>query len=136
MPEFLEKKLRQEYGNNARAIYGTMNDIGAMHGNKETAKGREMERKHEDKMAKAPFASTEIEHHDDGSHTVKHRPHVKRSAKSPAFMESGEPKSYSAGSGSELMSKLKEHLKLTGESPKDEAEEEGAGGEGDGGEMD
>ena len=46
MPEFLEKKLRAEYGDNPTAIYGTMNKLGAMHGNKETAKGREMERKH------------------------------------------------------------------------------------------
>ena len=46
MPAFLEKKLRAEYGNNPHAIYGTMNAIGAMHGNKETAKGRAMERKH------------------------------------------------------------------------------------------
>jgi len=47
MPKFLEKKLRAEYGNNPAAIYGTMNKIGAMHGNKETAKGRAMEAKHE-----------------------------------------------------------------------------------------
>jgi hypothetical protein len=47
MPEFLEKKLKAEYGNNPSAVYGTMNKIGAMHGNKETAKGREMEAKHE-----------------------------------------------------------------------------------------
>jgi hypothetical protein len=46
MPKFLEDKLRAEYGNNPSAIYGTMNKIGAMHGNKETAKGRAMERKH------------------------------------------------------------------------------------------
>ena len=46
MPEFLEKKLKAEYGNNPRAIYGTMNKLGAMKGNKETAKGRAMERKH------------------------------------------------------------------------------------------
>lgn len=46
MPKFLEDKLRKEYGDNPRAIYGTMNKIGAMRGNKETAKGREMERKH------------------------------------------------------------------------------------------
>jgi hypothetical protein len=46
MPEFLEKELRAEYGDNPSAIYGTMNKIGAMHGNKETAKGREMEAKH------------------------------------------------------------------------------------------
>lgn len=47
MPEFLEKKLKAEYGDNKRAIYGTMNKSGAMRGNKETAKGRLMERKHE-----------------------------------------------------------------------------------------
>lgn len=46
MPAFLEKKLREEYGDNPRAIYGTMNRIGAMRGGKETAKGRVMERKH------------------------------------------------------------------------------------------
>ena len=53
MPEFLEKKLRKEYGNNPKAIYGTMNKIGAMHGNKETAKGRKMEAKHKKDFSKA-----------------------------------------------------------------------------------
>ena len=52
MPKFLEEKLRKEYGDNPRAIYGTMNAIGAMHGNKETAKGRAMEAKHERDVAK------------------------------------------------------------------------------------
>ena len=47
MPKFLEQKLRAEYGNNPRAIYGTMNKIGAMHGNNETPKGARMEAKHE-----------------------------------------------------------------------------------------
>lgn len=46
MPEFLEKKLKAEYPGNPGAVYGTMNKIGAMHGNKETEKGREMEQKH------------------------------------------------------------------------------------------
>ena len=46
MPEFLEKKLRAEYGDNSHAIYGTMNKIGAMRGNKTTAKGRAMQAKH------------------------------------------------------------------------------------------
>jgi len=50
MPKFLEDKLRAEYGNNPHAIYGTMNKIGAMHGNKETAKGRRMEAKHDKKL--------------------------------------------------------------------------------------
>lgn len=46
MPVFLEKKLKKEYGDNPHAIYGTMNKIGAMKGNKETALGRKMEKKH------------------------------------------------------------------------------------------
>lgn len=45
-PKFLEKKLEKEYPGNPHAVYGTMNKIGAMHGNKETAKGRRMEKKH------------------------------------------------------------------------------------------
>ncbi len=44
MPKILEKKLEKEYGNNKHAIYGTMNKIGAMKGNKETKKGKAMER--------------------------------------------------------------------------------------------
>ena len=55
MPKFLEDKLRQQYAAKGKkgdaldhAVYGTMNSIGAMHGAKETAKGREMERKHEE----------------------------------------------------------------------------------------
>lgn len=49
MPAFLEKKLKKEYGDNDHAIYGTLNKIGAMHGNKETKKGKKMEEKHEAK---------------------------------------------------------------------------------------
>ena len=47
MPKFLEKKLKAEYGDNPSAVYGTMNKIGAMHGNKETAKGKAMQKKHD-----------------------------------------------------------------------------------------
>ena len=46
MPKWLEKKLRKEYGNNPKAIYGTMNKMGVMKGNKITAKGKAMEKKH------------------------------------------------------------------------------------------
>ncbi len=49
MPKFLEDKLKREYPGNDRAVYGTLNAIGAMHGNKETAKGKAMERKHAEK---------------------------------------------------------------------------------------
>lgn len=54
MPKFLEDTLRSQAhaeGKSGRAadryVYGTMNNMGAMHGNRETAKGRSMERKHE-----------------------------------------------------------------------------------------
>jgi hypothetical protein len=47
MPAFLEKELKKEYPNNSHAVFGTMNKIGAMKGNKETAKGKAMQAKHE-----------------------------------------------------------------------------------------
>ena len=46
MPAFLEKKLKAQYGQDSATPYKVMNSIGAMRGNKETAKGRSMERKH------------------------------------------------------------------------------------------
>lgn len=46
MPKFLEKKLKAEYGANSAIPYRVMNAIGAMRGNKETAKGKAMDRKH------------------------------------------------------------------------------------------
>lgn len=52
MPKFLENKLKKEYGDDPHAVYGTLNKIGAMHGSKETAKGREMEAKHKRDMKK------------------------------------------------------------------------------------
>lgn len=54
MPAFLEAKLKQRYGANSAVPYKIMNSIGAMHGNKETAKGRAMDAKHERDMAKKP----------------------------------------------------------------------------------
>ncbi len=54
MPEFLEKKLESQYGKGNPRVYATMNTIGAMHGSKETAKGRAMEKKHKaDQIKKA-----------------------------------------------------------------------------------
>lgn len=54
MPEFLEKKLRQEYAAKGKtgesldhAVYGTLNALGAMHGSTVTAKGERMQAKHE-----------------------------------------------------------------------------------------
>lgn len=103
MPKFLENKLRAEYGNNPHAIYGTMNKIGAMHGNKETAKGREMEQKHmADKEKEAPkLREMRIEIHREKSgkvtgHTVHHM-HVMTPSKSGAFMGAEEPSTHTFG---------------------------------------
>lgn len=47
MPKFLEKKLKSEYGAKSTIPYKVMNSIGAMRGNKETAKGAAMQQKHD-----------------------------------------------------------------------------------------
>ena len=53
MPKFLEKKLKKQYGANSKIPYKIMNKLGAMKGNKETAKGKSMEKKHQmDKKVK------------------------------------------------------------------------------------
>lgn len=59
MPKFLESKLKAEAAKKgmsgrqaAHYVYGAMNNMGAMHGNKETAKGAHMEAKHERDMGK------------------------------------------------------------------------------------
>lgn len=49
MPKFLEEKLKKEYPDNPSAVYGTMNKLGYMKGNKETKKGEKAEKKHEAK---------------------------------------------------------------------------------------
>jgi hypothetical protein len=46
MPKFLEDKLKREYGANSKIPYKVMNARGYMRGNKETAKGRAIEKKH------------------------------------------------------------------------------------------
>lgn len=45
MPKALEAKLKAEYPGNDRAVYGTLNALGLMHGNKVTPKGKAMDRK-------------------------------------------------------------------------------------------
>lgn len=50
MPRFLEERLKREYPNNPSAVWGTLNKIGAVRGNKITPKGRAMEKKHAAKM--------------------------------------------------------------------------------------
>lgn len=46
MPEFLEKKLKKQYGKDSDIPYAIMNRMGVMRGSKITAKGRKMEREH------------------------------------------------------------------------------------------
>jgi len=60
MPQFLENALRHAASKKGLAgkdadsyVYGAMNNMGAMHGNKETAKGAEMEEKHTAAMRNA-----------------------------------------------------------------------------------
>lgn len=59
MPKFLEEKLRSQAAKKGfkgrradRYVYGAMNNIGAMRGNKETARGAQMEAKHRADMKK------------------------------------------------------------------------------------
>ena len=54
MPKFLETRLKAEAASKGftgrradRYVYGAMNDLGAMRGNQETAKGARMQAKHE-----------------------------------------------------------------------------------------
>jgi|FreactcultureFD7_1027221.scaffolds.fasta_scaffold02109_5 hypothetical protein len=60
MPAFLENKLEREAAAKglkgkaaARYTFGTLNNIGAMKGSAETAKGAEMQRKHDEKVESA-----------------------------------------------------------------------------------
>lgn len=139
MPRFLEQALRHEYAKKGKtgkaldhAVYGAMNNLGAMHGSKETAKGAAMGRKHESdtkkgsqSMAKAPFHMTRITHHDDGSHSVEHEPHMK-AQKGGAFIERGDNTTYSAGDAKELFAKLQKHIggKMAQDQAKQDAEPE------------
>ena len=50
MPQVLEAKLKKEYGSDSKVPYKVMNAMGAMRGNKETAKGKRMQKKHEAKF--------------------------------------------------------------------------------------
>lgn len=52
-PIFLENKLKKEYGAKSAVPYKVMNSIGAMKGNKETPKGKEMEKMHKSKVRSA-----------------------------------------------------------------------------------
>ena len=155
MPKFLEEKLRQQArkkgftGERAdRYVYGGMNDLGAMHGSKETAKGREMEEKHEADM-KAPKApksepmrEMRIEIHRGPKNKVTgftvHHHMMPKPTKSMAFSENEtQSHPFSAGEHEAMMDHVHEHTgaQLGAVSPKaapggaSEKEEEEAEGE-------
>lgn len=116
MPKFLEDRLKKEYPGNPHAVYGTLNAIGAMHGNKETAKGREMEKKHEAKMKSSGLREMRIEVHRDPAgkvtgHTIHHE-HVAKPSKSGAFSEGSARASFPFGAGQhhEMMAHVGKHL--------------------------
>lgn len=59
MPKFLEAKLKAQAAKQGfrgkradKYVYGAMNNIGAMRGSQETAKGAEMQKKHDSEMSK------------------------------------------------------------------------------------
>lgn len=70
MPQFLEAKLKKEYPGNDSAVYGTLNNIGAMHGNKETDKGRAMQAKHnaDAKKKSSGLAKMKLKKDSDGDY--------------------------------------------------------------------
>ncbi len=103
MPKFLEQRLlnaAHARGLTGRAAkryeFGAMNNMGAMHGNKETAKGREMEAQHEKdtamKKTAEPMREMRIEIHrgpkkEVTGYTVHHHMVPKPHGKSSAFYE-------------------------------------------------
>lgn len=65
MPKFLEDRLKAAASKKGYAgkradayVYGTMNNMGAMHGSKETAKGAAMDAKHASDMKKKHHGRT------------------------------------------------------------------------------
>ena len=147
MPKFLETKLKKEYGEKSAIPYKVMNKIGAMHGNKETAKGREMEEKHEADMKKGkgsaePMREMRIEIHRGPKKEVTgftvHHHMMPKPTKSMAFSENEtQSHPFSAGEHEAMMDHVHEHTgaQLGAVSPKaapggaSEKEEEEAEGE-------
>ena len=148
MPKFLETKLKREYGENSAVPFKVMNKIGAMHGNKETAKGREMEEKHQEDTMKKPsmgnLRGMRIEiHRGPGmkvtGHTVHHEMMPKKASPGGAFMEEThhsfpfDAKGQSSSHG-DMMDHIAGHLGMDGGEPAaapkaNEQEQEGEEGE-------
>ena len=133
MPKFLEDKLKREYGENSATPFKVMNSIGAMHGNKETAKGAAMEKKHEATM-KTPKASVEpmremrIEIHRGPQAKVTgftvHHHMVPKATKSMAFSENTtHSQPFGADQHEQMMDHIDKHTaaQLGGKMAKNEA---------------
>jgi hypothetical protein len=119
MPKFLENKLKREYGENSAIPFKVMNQLGAMHGNQETAKGREMERKHEadmktGKVEHEPMREMRIEFHrgpksELTGFTVHHHM-MPKASKSAAFTENTtHSQPFGIGEHEAMMDHIDEH---------------------------
>lgn len=62
MPQFLEDKLKKEYGENSSIPYAVMNKLGYIRGSKETSKGRQAQVKHDRKIKLSHLASGLTKH--------------------------------------------------------------------------
>lgn len=140
MPNFIEQRLREHVPKGVdpdRYVYGAMNNMGAMHGSKETAKGRQMEAKHEEKMKteSSPMRSMRIEIHrgpkgEVTGHTV-HHDMMPKASKSGAFMEHETPSfPFGATDHAGVMANVSKHLK--GQMGGKEASPAAGAGEGEG----
>jgi hypothetical protein len=147
MPKFLETKLKKEYGENSAVPFKVMNSIGAMRGNKETEKGREMEAQHEKdtamkKATAEPMREMRIEIHRGPApkrnvtgFTVHHHMMPKASGKSSAFYEdTSHSVPFGADQHEKMMDHVEEHLgaqmgggeaKAAAEAPEKEGDAEG-----------
>ena len=63
MPAFLEAKLKNRYGAKSSIPYAIMNKLGYMHGNKETAAGRNAQKKHERDYSKPMSVGAMMKRH-------------------------------------------------------------------------
>jgi len=106
MPKFLEAKLRAEAGKRGfkgneadHYVYGALNNMGAMHGSKETPKGAAMDRKHAADMKprrrlhpalmeRAKLVKAAHEHLSANIPGFKHRPMRERMAAAQAHIRS------------------------------------------------
>jgi hypothetical protein len=150
MPKFLEDKLKREYGENSAVPFKVMNKIGAMHGNQETAKGREMERKHNEDTHMAKMGnmgnttpkmnSMRIEIHRGpkgkvSGFTVHHHMAPKPASKSGAFMENEEvSEPFGADQHAKMMAHVHEHTAAQLGAAAGNAKESAAASEPEGGE--